>query len=46
MVGFSHTFNGDKIGGAAMDVMQVAVRINEILESKSLSLKKYGGECG
>ncbi|KUO78220.1 MAG: hypothetical protein APF81_25025 [Desulfosporosinus sp. BRH_c37] len=45
MVGFSHTFNGAKIGGAAMDFMQVAVRINEILGSKSLSLKKYGGEC-
>ncbi len=46
MVGFSHTFNGEKIGGAARDVRQVAVRINEIIESKSLSIKKYGGECG
>ncbi|MFZ3131194.1 MAG: hypothetical protein WA125_08870 [Desulfosporosinus sp.] len=37
MVDFSHAFNGDKISGAAMDVMQVAVQINEILGSKSLS---------
>lgn len=41
MVGFSHTFKGDKIGRAAMDVRQVAVQINEILGSKSLSLNKY-----
>jgi len=43
MVGFSHTFDRDKIIGAATDVLQVAVRINEILGSKSPSFKKTEG---